>query len=164
MLLLTRLYLSPLLHCIFAWWVPFTLKRRDRIITNVNTQYLKRSQTFGIKVPKTVPEALQFDVENGNDYWAAAIAVEMKEVKAAFKILDNLENIPPDHQFIQCHMIFDVKMEDFRQKARLIAGGHMTDLSAATSYASVVSRESVHIALTLATLNQERILECTDHR
>jgi hypothetical protein len=71
---------------------------------------------------------------NGNNYWATAIAIEMKEVKIAFKILDDSENVPPDHQFIQCHMVFDVKMEDFRQKAWLVAGGgHMTDPPASRS-------------------------------
>ena len=44
-------------------------------------------------------------------------------------------------------------MENFRQKARLVAGGHMTTAQAAITYASVVSRESVCIALTLAALN-----------
>ena len=50
-------------------------------------------------------------------------------------------------------MIYDVKMENFCHKARLIAGGHMTDTPASITYASVVSCESVRIALTLAALN-----------
>jgi hypothetical protein len=36
-------------------------------------------------------------------------------------------------------MIFDVKMEDFRHKARVVAGGNMTDTSHAMTYASVAS-------------------------
>ena len=51
------------------------------------------------------------------------------------------------------HMIFDVKMEDFRRKARLVAGGHMTEVPAAATYSSVVSRDSVRIAFTMAALN-----------
>ena len=54
---------------------------------------------------------------------------------------------------MKCHMIFDVKMEDFRRKARLVAGGHMTKAPATLTYASVVSRETVRIALTVAALN-----------
>jgi hypothetical protein len=50
-------------------------------------------------------------------------------------------------------MIFDVKMEDFRRKARFVAGGNTIDTPHAMTYASVVSRESVRIALTLAALN-----------
>jgi hypothetical protein len=37
-------------------------------------------------------------------------------------------------------MIFDVKIEDFRLKARFFAGGHTTDTPHAMPYASVVSR------------------------
>jgi hypothetical protein len=50
-------------------------------------------------------------------------------------------------------MIFDVKMEDFRLKARFVAGGHTTDTPHAMTYASVVSKKYVRIALTLAALN-----------
>ncbi len=44
-------------------------------------------------------------------------------------------------------------MEDFRQKARLVAGGHWTDTPATITYASVVSRETLCLALTIASLN-----------
>jgi hypothetical protein len=50
-------------------------------------------------------------------------------------------------------MIFDVKMEDFRRNARFVAGGHTTDTPHAMTYSSVVSRESVRVALTLDVLN-----------
>jgi hypothetical protein len=50
-------------------------------------------------------------------------------------------------------MIFDVKMEDFRRKARFVARGHTTDTPHAMTYASVVSIESSRIVLTLVSLN-----------
>jgi hypothetical protein len=50
-------------------------------------------------------------------------------------------------------MIFDLKMEDFRHKARFVAGGHTIDAPHVMTYASVVSIESVRIALALAALN-----------
>jgi hypothetical protein len=46
-------------------------------------------------------------------------------------------------------MIFDVKIENFRRKARFVTGGHTTDTSHAMTYASVVSRESDRIRLIL---------------
>jgi hypothetical protein len=140
----------------FNWWVQHFLKKRDRIISLVkrrNTRYLKRTHKFGIEVPKTVPEALALDKKNGNTLWADAIAKELKNVRVAFKILPDGQPAPIGHQKIPCHMIFDVKMEDFRRKARLVAGGHRTEAPAAITYASVVSRETVRIALTLAALN-----------
>eukprot|EP00804_Cyclotella_cryptica_P024180 CCRYP_019500-RA/>CCRYP_019500-RA protein AED:0.46 eAED:0.46 QI:0/-1/0/1/-1/1/1/0/83 len=44
-------------------------------------------------------------------------------------------------------------MEDFCRKARLVAGGHVTKAPATLTYASVVSRETVRIALLIAALN-----------
>ena len=137
----------------FAWWVPFTLKKRDRIIASVNARYLKTTHKFGIRVPKTVLEAIEIDRENGNTMWQDAIQKEMNAVRIAFKVLEADEEIPPGYQNMKCHMIFTVKMEDFRRKARYVAGGHMTEAPAVLTYASVVSRESVRIALTLAALN-----------
>jgi hypothetical protein len=49
--------------------------------------------------------------------------------------------------------VFDLKIENFCQKVRLVTGGHMTETPATLTYSSVVSRESVRIALTLAALN-----------
>jgi hypothetical protein len=50
-------------------------------------------------------------------------------------------------------MIFDVKIEHFRQKARLVVGGHWTKAPATITYAGVVSHETVCLALTIVSLN-----------
>ena len=50
-------------------------------------------------------------------------------------------------------MIFDIKMEDLWRKSRYVAQGCVTETPATITYASVVSRESMRIALTLAALN-----------
>jgi hypothetical protein len=100
----------------FNWWVPHVLKKRDRIISlfhKQTTHYLKRTHKFGIEVPKTVTEALALDRKNGNTLWADAIAKEMKEVCIAFNILPDGCSAPIGYQKIPCHMIFDLKMEDF---------------------------------------------------
>ena len=58
-------------------------------------------------------------------------------------------------------MIFDIKMgENFRRKARMVADGHRTETPAALTYSSVVSRDSVRIALTIAALNDLSVLAC----
>jgi len=118
-----------------------------------NARYLKRTHKFGTEVPKTVKEALELDRKNGNTFWADAIAKEMKEVRIAFNILPDGHVVRNGYQKIPCHMIFDIKMEDFRCKARLVAGGHRTKALATITYASVVSRETVRLALTIAALN-----------
>ncbi len=85
-----------------------------------------------------------------NTLWQDAIHLEMAKVQITFQILNDNESIPPTYQQIHCHMVYDMKMEDFRCKAWFVAGGHMTETPATNTYASVVSQESVHIALTLA--------------
>ena len=58
-------------------------------------------------------------------------------------------------------MIFDVKLgENFRRKERLVGGGHTTTAPASITYSSVVSRESIRIALTIIALNDLDILAC----
>jgi hypothetical protein len=118
---------------------------------------LKQTHKFGIELPKTVKEALELDKKNGNTFWADAIAKEMKDVRVAFKILLDGQSVPIGYQKIPCHMIFDIKMEDFQCKARLVAGGHMTKAPATIPYASVVSRETIRIALLMAALNDLKV-------
>ena len=64
-------------------------------------------------------------------------------MRVAFQVLADGESIPPAHQMIRCHMVYDVKMENFCCKAWFVAGGHMTEVPATVTYASVVSHESV---------------------
>ncbi len=104
------------LELAFNWWVPHVLKKHDQIISLVRkrtTRYLKRTHKFGIEVRKTVKEALALDHKNGNTLWADAIAKEMREVRIAFNILPDGCSVPIGYQKVPCHMIFDMKMEDF---------------------------------------------------
>ena len=137
----------------FEWWVPHTLKKRDRLIAAVNKRYHKRTHKFGVRVPKTVEEAKRIDADNGNMLWQDAMHKEIDAVSVAFDLTPEGEKPPPTHQPIDCHLAFDVKMEDFRRKARLVAGGHTTETPATLTYASVVSRETVRIALFMAALH-----------
>ena len=75
----------------------------------------------------------------------------------AFEVLQDGESVPTGHQFVQCHMVFDVKMEDFRHKATLVAGGHMTKALATIMYASIVSRETFRITIMIGALNDLKV-------
>ena len=77
----------------------------------------------------------------------------MKDVIPAFKKLESGDIVPIGYQRVNFHIIFDIRMEDFRRKARLVAGGHMTEPPATITYVIVVSRDTVMIAMTLASLN-----------
>jgi hypothetical protein len=81
----------------------------------------------------------------------------MKDVRIAFKCLNPGKHASLDYTWIKCHMIFDIKIEDFRRKARMVAGGHMTSAPTIMTYAIVVSRETIRIALTITALNDLKV-------
>ena len=146
----------------FAWWVPFVLKKRNRMISKIKTKYWKRTHKYGIRIPKNVIEAKQLDDANGNRLWMTAIALEMKNIQIAFEQYDGDIQDLKGYQSIDCHLIFDIKLgENFRRKARMVAGGHMTTTPSSITYSSVVSRDSVRILLTIAALNDLDVL-CSD--
>ncbi len=146
----------------FAWWVNHAVKKHERILAKLKSKYWQRTHKFGIRIPKTVAQALQFDKENGNTFWWDAICKEMTNVRPAFEKWEKSEReLPPGYQKIQCHFIFDVKMgENFRRKARLVANGNQTEAPPTLTYSSVVSRDSVRIALLIASLNELQLLAC----
>ena len=80
----------------------------------------------------------------------------------SFEHLEKPEgNISPGYQEIYCHLIFDINMgENFLRKGRFVAGGHMEYTPTTLTYASVFSRDLVHIVLTIADLNGIDILLC----
>ena len=122
------------------------LKKRDRIIASIRkwqTRYLKRSHKFGIELPQTVKQTYVLDAKNGNTLWADAISKEVKNVRVAFEVLPDWKSVPIGNQFVKCQMVFNIKMEDFRQKARLVAGGYMTKAPATITYASIVTSKTV---------------------
>ena len=70
-------------------------------------------------------ETLKINDRKGIDFWRMAIELEMNNVLPAFEFIDD-NVVPKFYKHIDCHMIFDVKM-DLTQKARLVARGHQTD-------------------------------------
>jgi len=69
--------------------------------------------------------------------------------------------VKPGFTYCSTHMIFDIKMDGkFARKARLVADGHKTRPRSSITYSSVVSRDSVRIALTIALLNSLEVSAC----
>ena len=141
----------------FNWWVPYTLKKRDFIISAIHAQFIWQDYKFGIKVPANIKEARALDLENGDGFWKRSVEKEMKNIRVAFGLLEDGSRAPVGYQRIPCMLIYDVKM-DFTWKTRLVAGGHVTQPPAILTYASVVTRESVRIALLMAALNEMSVL------
>lgn len=57
----------------FAWWVPHILKKRESVICKLKTKYWQRTHKYGIRVPKSIAEAIKIYDENVNTYWTDAI-------------------------------------------------------------------------------------------
>ena len=89
-----------------------------------------------------VNEAYTIDEKNGNTLWQDAIQEEIENVKIAFKIVPEYKKPPNGFQYVNCHMVFDIKMEEFQRKACLVAGGHMTHTPDTMTYSSVITRET----------------------
>ena len=113
----------------FAWWVPFMMKKRNRILAKVKSKYWLRSHKFGIRIPKSVEEAKKVDDQNGNTLWWDEICKEMHNMRRALEVFEGTKDqLPVGYQFMKCHMIFNVKFgENVHHKAWLVAGGHMTE-------------------------------------
>ena len=141
----------------FKWWVSPVLRKRDRIIMKIKTAYKRKMHKYGIRIPRNVKEAYEIDMENGDTHWSDAINKEMKNVRVAFEFNDG-DITPIGHKPLEVHMIFDVKMMTLQRKARLVAGGHKTEVPKDSVYSSVVSRESVRLAFLAAALNDVDIL------
>ena len=145
-----------------AWWAPAVLKKHNRFIAKIKSKYWLKTHKFGIEIPKSVLQAQQIDAKNGNTLWWDAIYKQKKNMRPAFKVFEgSVEQLPSRFQEIKCHMIFDIKIvENFCRKAQLVAGGHTTEAPATLTYSSVVSRDSVRIALTVAALNELDVMAC----
>jgi hypothetical protein len=135
----------------FAYWVTYTLRKRDVIISAIKSRLKRTSHKYGIEVPTSVKHALEVDDVNGNHLWRDALSKDMHNVGIAFSVLDAGQDAPGRWSKESGHIIYDVKM-DFTRKARWVLDGHKTANPIGSTYAGVVSRESVQIALTYAAL------------
>ncbi len=134
-----------------AWWVPYVLRKRDVIVPAVISRVRNISSKYGIELPTSVRNAIKINQKNGNTLWQDALLKEMGNVCVAFEILGPGVKAPPGWQKASGHLIFDVKM-DFTRKAHWVKDGHKTLDSATSSFAGVVSCDSIRIALTHAAL------------
>lgn len=82
----------------------------------------------------------------------------MNKVEVAFHFNED-GSVPAGFQKIACHIVYDIKF-DLTRKACYVGGGHMTNVPAAQSYSSVVSRDSARIMFLIAALNDLDIKMC----
>ena len=115
---------------LFKWQVEHMLKKRNRIVASIRkwqTRYLKKIHKFGIELPKTAEQAYALDAKNGNTLWVDALYKELENVRVAFNVLPDENKAPTDHQFLHHHMAFNMKMKDFKHKARFVTAVNMSE-------------------------------------
>jgi hypothetical protein len=100
----------------------------------------------GVQVPQNVEQAIKLDKANGNTAWQDAIEKEMSQLirLKCFNFKPAGHNPGDNYQKTKLRLIFGVK-QDLRQKARLVAGGHLVDVLDNDSYSSTVKGVSVKI-------------------
>jgi hypothetical protein len=81
-----------------------------------------------------------------------ALKLEMHNVGVAFEVLEDGKSAPQGWTKTSGHTIWDLQM-DFTRKAKWALDGHNLPTRQGSTYAGVVSRESVRIALAYAALN-----------
>ena len=132
----------------------FYLDEDDRIQVMRRTKKSKKKKKkqlsptikYGIKIPRNVEEAIQFDRDNKNTLWQDAIKLEMGTLidLECFEFKEKGYDPGESWQKTTLHIVFDVK-QDFRRKARLVAGGHLVDILDHQVYASTVKSISVQL-------------------
>ena len=101
---------------------------------------MKPIYMYGFLVPRNWAQAMHFDEDNGNDKWAKSVEVELGQVDEYETFLDKGVGYKPGPEYkkINVHLVFAVK-HDGRHKARLVAGGHLTDTPIDSVYSSIIS-------------------------
>jgi hypothetical protein len=121
-------------------------------MSKLKARIRKTTHKYGMELPTKIEHAMRLDRENGNSFWRDALALEMTKVGVAFELLEENQHAPPGWKKVMGHLVWDLKM-DFTRKARWVLDGHRTPDPVGSTYAGVVSRESVRIAFTYAALN-----------
>ncbi|MGH7955315.1 MAG: reverse transcriptase domain-containing protein, partial [Gloeomargaritales cyanobacterium] len=128
-------------------------RRKSRNSRNANN---RNNVIFGFRVSKDAKEAYALDAINKNKLWEEAIKKEMSALDKlhCFEYKDSNYKPDEEYQYAPLRLIFTIKKEDLRHKARLVIGGHVIDATMYNSYASIVQAMSLRLLLTVAADNE----------
>ena len=131
-------------------------KKFGRLVKQAKLKSIRRAPIymFGVQVPRSSHEARLLDAKNGNTKWQDAEKQELVQLDDynTFKNLGKGGKAPEGYQKIRVHFVYAVK-HDLRHKARLVAGGHMTEPPKESVYSGVVSLRSMRLALLIGEIN-----------
>ena len=134
-------------------------KRQKKLVRLLNQTKLKASRQhptfmYGYQIPRSHDEALKLDTRNGNTKWQDAEQLELSQLEEYQTFKDMGKGLKPleGYKKITVHFVYAVK-HDGRHKARLVAGGHLTEAPDDSIYSSVVSLRGLRLVLFLVELN-----------
>ena len=135
------------------------IKRQKKLLRMANQAKLRSFRTtpkykYGIEVPRDFRHAMALDKAAGNSKWKDAITTETRQLFAydTFQDIGKGTPVPEGYKLIRVHLVFDVK-HDLRHKARMVAGGHLTDIPVDSVYSGVVSLRGVRLVVFIGELN-----------
>ena len=122
------------------------MKKSKAIIQKVRSKYWQRTKKNGIKTPKSVPEALEIDKQNGNHIWVDSVNKEIPKIKNA---VDEYNSYPSNligYKKIIGHMVFNVNMgKNVFRNTIFVADGHKTEMPSSITYSMVMSQDYFRI-------------------
>lgn len=106
---------------------------------------------FGIKVPTSFEQCVEFDEENGNRNWQDAVQKEIAALifHKCFEFKSPTFKPSADYQYARLNLVFEVK-QDLRQKMRLVIMGNLVDPRGLSTRATVVKGISVRLLSVIA--------------
>ena len=69
----------------FAWWVTYTLNKRNIIISKVKTKYWSKTHKYVVSLTINIIEAMQIDKANLNTYWKDVIDKDIKKAEITYE-------------------------------------------------------------------------------
>eukprot|EP00934_Nitzschia_sp_Nitz4_P009388 Nitzschia sp. Nitz4//scaffold547_size3361//334//3245//NITZ4_009269-RA/size3361-snap-gene-0.1-mRNA-1//-1//CDS//3329554282//9378//frame0 len=135
--------------------------REVKLVRMLNQAKLRSARTspifmYGFQVPRNHKEAVELDTKNGNTKWQDAEKLELQQLYEYETFQDighkSRQSIPKGYKMIRVHFVYATK-HDGRFKARLVAGGHLTDTPLQSVYSGVVSTRNLRMVVFLAELN-----------
>jgi hypothetical protein len=79
----------------YCWWVPYTLRKRDVILSAVKSRIRRTTHKSGIELPTHAKYTNALDAKNGDTFWRDATDKEMHNVGVAFEVLGDWEQAHP---------------------------------------------------------------------
>jgi hypothetical protein len=107
---------------------------------------------YGYQVPRDYEQAVSIDEDNKNTKWQDSTEKEFREIDEYETFNDKGKGYQPGPEYKRYVYISHLRCQhDGRHKARLVAGGHLTETPIDSVYSSVVSQRHPYSYIPIGT-------------